>query len=162
MRRSSWRCWRRAETTDVRSQEGPKDGSGSAGAGGGAASFGAIGVAAASTRGAGAAIALARGGGGAGGDLESAITCAAEGHTLKVTPGPAGNAVASVELTSDGAVVQRAPYYSVLKDVLGHRFVVGAWEGVRISLGEDAARFENEVTGLALDFPAGSCATGER
>lgn len=92
-------------------------------------------------------------------DLGEPITCTANGHTLRLAPIAPGNSLASIELKNDatGAVVHSGPYYSVLQDLLGHRFVVGSWEGLRISLGDRAARYENEVTGLTLDFASGTC-----
>lgn len=89
-------------------------------------------------------------------DLPETVTCTANGHTLKLAP-VAGSSLASLELKKGDAVVHSGPYYSVLKDVIGRTFVVGSWEGVRISLGDRGARYENEVTGVVLDFASGTC-----
>ena len=88
-------------------------------------------------------------------DLPSEITCEANGKTLSITH--ASGSLATVELRDRGAVLESDRYNSVLKDALGHYFVVAPWNGVRISLGDHAARYENEVSGVTVEFASGTC-----
>lgn len=94
--------------------------------------------------------------------LPAAMTCTSGSgdETLTLTP-VAGSPTAKVELKDrSGAVLESARNDLVLKDALGHYFVVASWEGVRISLGafgDGAAKYENEISGVVVDFAAGTC-----
>lgn len=92
--------------------------------------------------------------------LPRAVTCSENGRTLTLSP--ASSERADIELRDDAtSTVLDRDDYSVVKDHLGRYFVVGAWSGLRISLGERSARYENEITGLTVDFAAGACTSLE-
>lgn len=96
--------------------------------------------------------------------LPSTITCEAGDHVLTITPAvPPHTTGAGIELTekATGKVLDADHYSPVVRDVSGHVFVVSAWSGRRISLGDASARYENEVTGVTLDFPSGTCKVAE-
>lgn len=91
--------------------------------------------------------------------LSNAMSCTSGDHTLTVAPvAPDTSNRAKVELTetSTGKVLDRDDY-SVMKDALGRTYVVGPWAGLVITLGDHAARYENEVTNVNVDFAPGSC-----
>lgn len=94
--------------------------------------------------------------------LSTARTCTANGYTLTVAPAEAPSTTgASYELKRGSAVIEQDRWTSLQKDVLGHYFVVAPWSGLLISLGDNAVRYENEVSGLTIDFPKGACSASE-
>lgn len=92
--------------------------------------------------------------------LPNAIRCSANDHTLTITPSGSNNAKIELTETSSGAVLDKDSY-AVQKDSLGRLYVVGSWSGLVITLGDHAARYENEITNVNVDFAAGSCRIAE-
>lgn len=94
--------------------------------------------------------------------LAKTLACSSNGYTMTLTPNATSQSVA-LKLRDDhtGVVLHESRYFNYIKDVLGHYFATSSWQGVRIALGDASAVYENDATGLALDFPKGSCKSAE-